>query len=1454
MAYAKLTKSSGKPFLMRIWGAGEGAQNQDGAQPMPEDFQDRRHRFYKDETINSDEMSEELWSEDGDWDEEDEYEGERTGDIEDLQTCREDLPTSPQEMMTPESDRSDYCDAFPVVDRNASSPSDDLFFILPEAKPEKKKGFLSKLSAFRKDSKELKNVTGEDLVFEERVQSKEDSVSLNSNSTSDQTKNSGALNVLKSTFSAIKDTVTGSVKSEKKIPCSQPDKRTIVVKEQLDQVPLNSDSKNDLRLISVKRLDEDYSLSIKSEKEHDEPPEQAAGFLNKGTTQIPDNKAVKTDLKDSSQMMQTNKKDLAESNGPESVNKVEIKKPQSLAERLKFAKQNRAGGSTSSASISQQQNNILDTNFKETISIKETANTENKKVKINMDDKNENTSNQEEITTTPEKNDQQLPLKSIEIKMQSIFSSNNTGKSADPAFQFPDSISNTTAKIAVPLNVQVSSQECFDSNQIKPLNQNSKQNSSKLKSTESKALASIEPQSLSPVSKTPQREKITTDDTIVNELKTSVSRKADLSRSKSYKDTQISDISSEINKTTIDEEKSEVFEDAQSNLTPGSTTTACQNSDVISEKNKASTTEVSDAALATEIEKKETQTLAALQVLDEAKICRPEMITNENMVAEKEVSSSEQEKKIDDRTNKEPENVTFHPIQNSSENAVVKNATNTTNILIATENDMQIIERSKEAKEEISKDDNSKRSLQTFVQVENRQVPDNSERILSKISENNVKKLKLPLGDVSADEKLLNVPGTSSQNVPEKGVEQSLINSVNPIPETNSVHESQDKMQNSNVTVGEKYSVMQDDISKNIQVSQETAIGSVEGVVSPNIGESNSEMRSITPEKYQRSESTAEKISSSATESNETEKHSNNNENSRIKQSMLEKKDTKESEDILLSKTTLPELNGISTDTKMKCENLLLDATTNEPMINVNITKESTNEIESESQREQKSTTLLQFNSGTDDVPSSSKADQIDIQASPKESEIEQGVKSLKKISQNCSTLDIKIESSSAEDKISDITNDHNHKTESAVVESSQNSNQIDASTEIVAANEGAAEITDVETAFPNTSALCSYKNAETSSINVPNSSITPKTSSSVNISKNSKTSNAEHADISETTEISLSKSVSNEFKAETVSTGNTLDSSISVISSNSMSDSDNSKTIATSSLLQHEGTAKAVETSQSKTISNVLEKTVSVKSTSNSSEPIESPESLLVSDTSKNSEASSPGTSKIDTDAKLTKNDSTKDNTIVNTNISDSSKSEKPSTSVAVSDHSQKQEVSSCKTVEPVSKDMTKETTSTTAEKTAEQHSNVLQIADANIPSSSFKEQADLPNVVSSNEIMKQNTSNDISPKADDSEDSELEDSDESRPSSVTPPSPVDALRNRFEILAGGSIRGNPNRPASPFRRMSFNSRKQVIALEKKRDVTADKPWFREKIVHEPAKIPQPKRTIKQQLEMEVD
>ncbi|GIY94330.1 RBR-type E3 ubiquitin transferase [Caerostris extrusa] len=122
MAYAKLTKSTSKPFLMRIWGAGEGAQN-------------------KDDDVQSDE----LWDEDeedvewdDDYDEQDD-DDEHEEDL-NLQTCREDgfVPT---DVTTPDSDRSDYCDAFGsnTLERNMSSPGSDTFFLPHQTLRKKRK-------------------------------------------------------------------------------------------------------------------------------------------------------------------------------------------------------------------------------------------------------------------------------------------------------------------------------------------------------------------------------------------------------------------------------------------------------------------------------------------------------------------------------------------------------------------------------------------------------------------------------------------------------------------------------------------------------------------------------------------------------------------------------------------------------------------------------------------------------------------------------------------------------------------------------------------------------------------------------------------------------------------------------------------------------------------------------------------------------------------------------------------------------------------------------------------------------------------------------------------------------------------------------------------------------------------------------------------------------------------
>ncbi|GIY94326.1 e3 ubiquitin-protein ligase RNF31 [Caerostris extrusa] len=101
--------------------------------------------------------------------------------------------------------------------------------------------------------------------------------------------------------------------------------------------------------------------------------------------------------------------------------------------------------------------------------------------------------------------------------------------------------------------------------------------------------------------------------------------------------------------------------------------------------------------------------------------------------------------------------------------------------------------------------------------------------------------------------------------------------------------------------------------------------------------------------------------------------------------------------------------------------------------------------------------------------------------------------------------------------------------------------------------------------------------------------------------------------------------------------------------------------------------------------------------------------------------------------------------------------------------------------------------------------------------------------------------------------EEEESESSEDDQSNSLEPPSPVEALRNRFEGLMDGNRNATigPIRPQSPYRRMSFRSTKAAIALERTRDTSVEKPWFSSKPVNEQKKPP-PKRSIKQQLEID--
>ncbi|CAL1281183.1 unnamed protein product [Larinioides sclopetarius] len=260
LAYSKLTKSTSKPFLMRIWGAGEGAQNKDGALPKPyESLRNQAETYQKDYIDADDVQSDELWDEeeeDVEWDEDyDEQEDEdETEDI-NLQTCRDDVCLT-SDITTPDSDRSDYCDAFGAntLERNISSPESDTFFVIPDTKQTKKSnGLLSKLAALRKEGKESK--AGTSKFYDEDMEPTSDTQDDVEDEA--QQKSYNPLNVIKNTFSAIRDTVSGSSKSDKKLPCAAPERRTIIVRGQIAHESLNDDKKGEDEKYSVNSLKDD---------------------------------------------------------------------------------------------------------------------------------------------------------------------------------------------------------------------------------------------------------------------------------------------------------------------------------------------------------------------------------------------------------------------------------------------------------------------------------------------------------------------------------------------------------------------------------------------------------------------------------------------------------------------------------------------------------------------------------------------------------------------------------------------------------------------------------------------------------------------------------------------------------------------------------------------------------------------------------------------------------------------------------------------------------------------------------------------------------------------------------------------------------------------------------------------------------------------------------------------
>ncbi|GFU90013.1 e3 ubiquitin-protein ligase RNF31 [Trichonephila clavipes] len=249
LAYAKLTKSTSKPFLMRIWGAGEGAQNKDGALPkQTESIRNHIETYSKDVPDIDDVQSDELWDEeeeDVEWDEDyDEQDDEEEHEDIDLQTCRDDMYI-PTDVTTPDSDRSDYLDAFGsnanTLERNVSSPGSDTFFVIPDTKETRKSnGLLSKLAALRKDSKDSKQSNTK--FYDEEAGALSDSQSYIEDE--EQQKTYNPISMIKNTIYAIRDSVNGTSKSEKKVPCTSPEKRTIIVSGQIAHESLNDDNKH----------------------------------------------------------------------------------------------------------------------------------------------------------------------------------------------------------------------------------------------------------------------------------------------------------------------------------------------------------------------------------------------------------------------------------------------------------------------------------------------------------------------------------------------------------------------------------------------------------------------------------------------------------------------------------------------------------------------------------------------------------------------------------------------------------------------------------------------------------------------------------------------------------------------------------------------------------------------------------------------------------------------------------------------------------------------------------------------------------------------------------------------------------------------------------------------------------------------------------------------------------
>lgn len=1615
MAYAKLTKSTGKPFLMRIWGDGEGAQNQDGAQPMPENMSDIQNRYQKDDLATSDFLSDELWSEDEEdveWEEE-EYDDERA-DFEDLQTCHEDLNLGPQEMRTPESDRSEYIDAFALEDRNLSSPSDDIFFVIPDQKPEKKKGFLGKLAALRRDSKEQGDTVSislkEDNSSDQSLQSKRDTVPQTSASVTEQSKGNGALSALKSTLTAIKETVTGNSKSDKKLPCSQPEKRTIVVSGQIEHESFSTDSNNAVKLASIKSLEDDLPQQKPEEKFSETLKEinkktEVLKDINKSESKVSsDNLSLETlkELKKSTDFKKEDSKDekldvktlrdneintnnqsdinqklseIPSQNQTEMKSKTEKKKSQSLAERLKFAKQTQAAKTSTSSVIqnddsipstskvissnknnhSQNQGNVNNSYEREKSEI--TSQKQISKVATDVRGTNGKETTIQTSTKTTEKR-QTHDEHDITIENSSP-SNNSTVNSTLENTDFPTSIESTTAVIKESPSPQkeISTKnsdltkaisENLAKRPLSPTTSKAKEviNQEKVKSPKKENLL-VQPGAL-------QKKRLKESETNFNVIKQQENRETSQNK-EITKETAV--VENKLSKTVLSDTKNAFEEtvatiapnipksveklvvkdeDLKVNVSSGLKESISNAGDVkLSEASYNKNTRSDKLNLETNIKKEPLQEIASgteqKPSTAETETSNKKRDKSGGNVADNQSPQTVKKnvfdsvlnvKTVEPKLKVEHEQASLTNVENTAlktPHDMVENAGNVSNDESSEKIFFYDALENVETTNNVSSEETIKQEKQKSIE---NSITASSEKLVSDKGESsNTDKSKETLSNIIIENKVENATTIAE-------IEKTQQESDSLIQSEIQKHVSTGNAENIMIETSNEY-VMNYHTTSNKNVSENETKGKQLLSIGneTDITANSSDTKKTSPEKSAeimqlsaQNDLTIESVTKESNVTNEDNKPVNiqEEEKQQLNNSDQLKNSNKDNFLLLDHKTEIREsqiLSGMLPESKEGTEvpntttishDMTLSSTSKTNIKVAESSEAATAEqippvINSDTVEGKKETRIelasnVEENSQIDKAKSEIDSSEIESSQNNVAENVDSSKETNSMIIDNLkdSNQSISMKDETSEQKVDvNIKSDQNLDNRSELPQStagtSESNKNISVPSTSTAKNFSrtpkevksgklisekierlrrsfSKEENDIKLYFRDKNTSKSEGSANSSSTS---SDIASKNDVKTNLGASSSTAEVpspqnNHQGSTEDKKILHEKELNEdqtkpEVKIEKTHSVTTLETNLE----SNVSEQSGGENI-TSSERKNEETVYQIASSTSSDSKQTKELLNSASTsgdnvTSPTSEDILTiPETSVISATMQSLPTPEEVTLNSMTDTNLQEHSRNENkleimqtNHITNneTNVIDATSSNTNAADISLSAISEINSNSASETqVSTYINAEVKEITEATTSSEQSEHSNTQDnITDFPLSSASNIEQT-LENISEKHSETKVSASNNY-----DSDDTDIEYSDdESRPSSVTPPNPIDTLRSRFENLAGGTSGRGLIRPQSPFRRMSLNSRKQVIALEKIRDTKLDKPWYQQKC--EPIQVKTyPKRTIKQQLEMEV-